>query len=151
MNVKDIFLVQLNACHENTWFVALLNSIDGLTEEQASWKPSEMTNSIFEIVNHLIFYNQQYLNRFKEIPNKEDVDNNTFRNKEELNWEDTVKCINSIMSEWKNVVEEANANKIDKWAPELAHLTNHITYHTGQILYIRKLQGTWNPKHGVEG
>ncbi|WP_194842013.1 hypothetical protein [Gracilibacillus salitolerans] len=48
-------------------------------------------------------------------------------------------------------MEEANANKIDKWAPVLAHLTIHITYHTGQILYIRKLQGMWNPKDGVEG
>ncbi|WP_228552259.1 DinB family protein [Gracilibacillus salitolerans] len=74
MNVKDIFLAQLNACHENTWFVALLNSIDGLTEEQASWKPSETTNSIFEIVNHLIFYNQRYLNSFKGIPNEKNVD-----------------------------------------------------------------------------
>ncbi|MFC4559705.1 DinB family protein [Virgibacillus kekensis] len=151
MNVKGILLAQLNACHENTWFVSLLNSIDGLTEEQANWKPSETNNSIFEIVNHLIFYNQRYLNRFKDIPNERNEDNNTFRNKEELNWNDTVKRINDIMSEWKNVVEEVEAKKLDDFAPELAHLTIHTTYHTGQILYIRKLQDTWNPKGGVKG
>ena len=35
MNTKEILLAQLDACHENTWFVSLRNSIDGLTEEQA--------------------------------------------------------------------------------------------------------------------
>lgn len=62
MNVKDVLLVQINSWEENTWFVSLLNSIDGLTEEQANWKPNETSNSISEIVNHLIFYNQRYLN-----------------------------------------------------------------------------------------
>jgi hypothetical protein len=34
MNVKELLLAQLNACQENTWFVSLLNSIDGLTENK---------------------------------------------------------------------------------------------------------------------
>ncbi|WP_413375894.1 DinB family protein [Alkalihalobacillus sp. 1P02AB] len=151
MNVKDILLAQLNACHENTWFVSLLHSIDDLTEEQASWKPSETTNSIFEIVNHLIFYNQRYLNRFKDIPNERNVESNTFRNAEGLTWNDTVKRIENITTEWQNVVEEAEANKLDDMASDLAYLTIHTTYHTGQILYIRKLQGLWDSKDGVQG
>ncbi|KGA95956.1 hypothetical protein AJ85_19655 [Alkalihalobacillus alcalophilus ATCC 27647 = CGMCC 1.3604] len=135
MNVKDILLAQLNACHENTWFVSLLHSIDNLTEEQASWKPSETTNSIFEIV--------RYLNRFKDIPNERNVETNTFRNAEGLTWNDTVKRIENITTEWKNVVEEAEANKLDEMASDLSYLTIHTTYHKGQILYIRKLQGLW--------
>ncbi|WP_156857384.1 hypothetical protein [Oceanobacillus sp. AG] len=55
------------------------------------------------------------------------------------------------MSEWKKVVEGADANQLDDFSPELAHFTIHTTYHTGQILYIRKLQGTWNPNDGVKG
>ena len=151
MNVKDVLLAQLNACHENTWFVSLLNSVEGLTEEQANWKPSESTNSIFEIVNHLIFYNERYLNRFIDIPNEKNDYNNTFRNRKELNWNDAVKKITEIMSEWKNVVMEVDNKKLDEKAPDLAHLTIHTTYHTGQIIYIRKLQGVWNSKEGVIG
>ncbi|WYP27491.1 DinB family protein [Alkalihalobacillus sp. FSL W8-0930] len=151
MNVKDVFLAQIHSCRENTWFVSLLNSIDGLTEEQANWKPSETSNSISEIVNHLIFYNQRYLNRFKNIPNEKFDDTNTFINSEGLNWNEIVKRITTIMSEWKNVVEDADAQTLDDKASDLAHLTIHTTYHTGQILYIRKLQGTWNPQNGVEG
>jgi hypothetical protein len=55
------------------------------------------------------------------------------------------------MSEWKDVVEEADINKLNDRSSELAHLTIHITYHTGQIIYIRKLQGIWNSKNGVNG
>ncbi|SET94144.1 DinB superfamily protein, partial [Salinibacillus kushneri] len=123
----------------------------GLTEEQAKWKPSEATNSIFEIVNHLIFYNQRYLNRFKDIPNEKNKDNNTFTNREKLSWDAAVKRIQNIMSEWTEVVREAGENKLDNMALELAHLTIHTTYHTGQIIYIRKWQGTWNPQDGVNG
>lgn len=150
MNVKDVLLVQINSWEENTWFVSLLNSIDGLTEEQANWKPNETSNSVSEIVNHLIFYNQRYLNRFKNIPNEKLDDHNTFKNTG-LSWNDIVKRITTIMSEWKNVVEDADVQKIDDKASELGHLTIHTTYHTGQILYIRKLQGSWNPKNGVKG
>ncbi|MFD2042911.1 DinB family protein [Ornithinibacillus salinisoli] len=151
MNVKDILLVQVDACHKNTWFVSLINSIDNLTEEQANWKSNESTNSIFEVVNHLIFYNKRYLNRFKGVQNEENVDNNTFRNVEELSWNDTAKRIHDIMSEWKIAIEDSDANKLDDWASELTHLSIHTAYHTGQILFIRKLQGSWDEKNGVEG
>ncbi|MBY7144825.1 DinB family protein [Virgibacillus sp. NKC19-3] len=151
MDVKDIFLAQLNTFQENTWFVSLRNAIDGLTEEQANWKPNETNNSIFEEVNHLLFYNQRYLNRFKDIPNERNTDDNTFRNKAALDWNEAVQRLNTIMVEWKNVVEASDSDKLEEFAPELAHLTLHTTYHTGQILYIRKLQGSWNAKDGVKG
>ncbi|MHC0038027.1 DinB family protein [Pseudoneobacillus sp. C159] len=151
MNVKDVLLVQLNASQENTWFVSLINSIKGLTEEQASWKPNENANSIFEIVNHLLFYNQRHLNWFKDLPNESVVDKSSFRNHQELSWNDTVKRIKDIEAEWSTVVAEADDKKLEEKAHKIAHHTIHTAYHTGQILYIRKLQGLWNPQDGVEG
>lgn len=151
MNGKELLLAQLNASLENTWFVSLVNSIDGLTEEQASWKPHEETNSIFEIVNHLIFYNHRLLNRIKDIPNDEKGADSTFKNKKDLSWNDTVNLITEITSEWVAVVEKADTKKLDDMAAELAHLTIHTTYHTGQIIYIRKQQGAWNQENGVKG
>jgi uncharacterized damage-inducible protein DinB len=151
MNAKDVFIAQLDACHENTWFVSLLNSVDGLTEKQANWKPNESTNSIFEIVNHLIFYNERHLNQFKNIPAEKKDDQSTFSNRRELDWNDAVKKITEIMTEWKNVVTESDDKRIEEDASKLAHLTIHTTYHAGQIIYIRKLQGSWNPEVGVFG
>ncbi|MCM3176621.1 DinB family protein [Cytobacillus horneckiae] len=137
MSDKEILLAQLDACHNtNTWFVSLLNSIDGLTEEQAMWKQSESTNSIFEIINHLIYYNSRYLNRFKGIPNIESGVQNTFTNTD-LNWADAVR--------------KSDNHTLNRWALDLAHLTTHTAYHTGQILQLRKLQDSWNPRDGVKG
>ncbi|WRP07250.1 hypothetical protein U9J35_03525 [Rossellomorea aquimaris] len=65
MNAKQVLFMQLDACHsENTWFVSLINSITGLTEEQATWKPNEATNSISEIIHHLssLLYKLNYIN-----------------------------------------------------------------------------------------
>lgn len=150
MEAKDIISAQLSACLENTWFVSLLNSVKGLTEEQASWKPDEKSNSIFEIVNHLIYYNLRDLNRFKNTPDDIKVDS-TFSHPEAFDWDTASSRLKETMTEWKEVVEKADITQIDSWSEKLAHLTIHTTYHTGQILYIRKLQGAWNSKEGVEG
>jgi uncharacterized damage-inducible protein DinB len=152
MNAKQVLLMQLDACHtQNTWFVSLINSIKGLTEEQATWKPNEATNSISEIIHHLIYYNQRHLNRLKGIENEESTDESTFRNREGLSWDETAARIDQLMAEWKKEVEEADEVNLTKWVESIAHLTIHTTYHAGQILYIRKLQGSWDPKAGVKG
>ena len=34
--------------------------------------------------------------------------------------------------------------------PTIAHIGTHNAYHTGQIIYVRKLQGSWDPNKGVK-
>jgi uncharacterized damage-inducible protein DinB len=153
MNSKDIFLKQLRACHnKNGWFVSLHSAVNGLTAEQALWKSIESTNSIWEIVNHLIFYNRRYLHRFKETPLPQtEVNSNkaTFNNLNDEDWQSTIININTIMSEWVNTVKDSQEDKVESWSSDLVHLTIHNAYHIGQIVHIRKQQGTWNPKQGV--
>lgn len=152
MKAKEVLLMQLDACHrENTWFVSLINSIKDLTEEQATWKPNESCNSISEIVHHLHYYNQRHLNRLKGIENVESTGESTFLNRDGISWDETAERIDQLMAEWKKAVEEADEMNLTKWAESIAHLTIHTTYHAGQILYIRKLQGSWDPKAGVKG
>ena len=35
-------------------------------------------------------------------------------------------------------------------ASQVAHIGAHNAYHLGQIIYVRKLQGSWNPDKGVK-
>jgi hypothetical protein len=35
-------------------------------------------------------------------------------------------------------------------APTIANICTHNAYHIGQIVYVRKLQGSWNPDKGVK-
>ena len=51
-------------------------------------------------------------------------------------------------------IEQLVANMPDEMltrrAATLANISTHNAYHTGQILYVRKLQGSWNPQNGVK-
>ncbi|PPA71085.1 DinB family protein [Jeotgalibacillus proteolyticus] len=152
MNTKEILVDQLDATLENTWFVSLKNSIDGLTEEQANWKAYEATNSIFEIVNHLMYYNERCLKRFKGNSVEPNDHSDTFRNREGLSWEAAAAKLNDMMLEWKNAVVETDSSHLDEEkAGDIPYLTIHTAYHTGQILFIRKLQGSWDSESGVQG
>ncbi|SDJ65697.1 DinB family protein [Sediminibacillus albus] len=154
METKKILLQQFNACHqENTWFVSLQSAVKGISAEQASWKNNESANSIWEIVNHLAYYNQRGLNQFKGNPDEMPAadNNHTFNNKVALNWPDTVHSIDKLMSEWITRIEESNEEYLEKWVSELTHLALHHTYHVGQIVQIRKSMGIWDSAQGVSG
>ena len=66
MTTKEILLDQFNSCFDiNGWFVALKNTLNNLTVDEAIWKIPNLDNSIWEILAHLNFYNERYLKRFK--------------------------------------------------------------------------------------
>lgn len=118
MSQKDILIEQLNALHDNHWFVSLHNALKGLTEEQASWKSTEKTNSIWEIVNHLIYYNDRYLERFKgnAVSKVKGGNETTFLKREELDWPSTIERMEAIMSEWRSALQECNPEKLNSSA-----------------------------------
>jgi uncharacterized damage-inducible protein DinB len=55
-----------------------------------------------------------------------------------------------VMTAWEKAVESADDAKIQKFASLIAHVGTHNAYHIGQIIYIRRLQGSWNPENGVK-
>ena len=158
---KDILLDQFASCFdENGWFVATKNAIAGVTGEQAEWKPEGADNSIREIINHLNYYNNAYLQRFKGIDYEYKVADNdeTFDKGEAKSWEAEAARFDSIMNEWRSLLEKADESKLDELAPpknespwsELIALINtHNAHHGGQIVLLRKLQGSWDSGKGV--
>jgi uncharacterized damage-inducible protein DinB len=54
------------------------------------------------------------------------------------------------MIAWENAIEAADDAKLEKWYVTISHISTHNAYHTGQIVFIRKLQGSWNPAKGVK-
>jgi hypothetical protein len=64
--LKSVLLEQLKTTHnQEDWFVPVKIAIEGLTPEQAAWKDPNENHSIAQLVNHLIFWNQQQLAKFK--------------------------------------------------------------------------------------
>ncbi|MEK5501786.1 DinB family protein [Bacillus sp. FSL M8-0168] len=159
--LKNVFLNQLKACYnETTWFVCFQTAAEGLTESQAKQKGEGTENSIMEITNHLIFYNERYLKRFKGIPVPafDYTIDDTFINKSGLGWEESRKDLDRIYSEWIEALASCDETKLTKpaehdpkhtWSEILSLLIPHNTYHLGQIVTIRKQQKSWDPAKGV--
>jgi len=151
--LKSILLEQLRTTHNvKDWFVPIDSAIDGLTVAQANWTDGKGNHSIAQLTSHLIFWDARTLQQFKgETPNKYDGNNDeTFAPVDETTWPATVKKIDEVMTEWENAVQAADEAKLTKWYSTIAHIGTHNAYHIGQILYVRKLQGVWDPNKGVK-
>jgi uncharacterized damage-inducible protein DinB len=153
VTLKSILLEQLRTTHsQKEWFVPAAVALQGLTPEQASWRDAKGNHSIGQLANHLIFWNLQVLAKFKgEQPAKFSGNNEeTFNSFDAKSWAATVQQLDSVMSGWEKAVEDADEEKLKAFASEIAHIGTHNAYHIGQIVYIRRLQGSWDPEKGVK-
>ena len=153
LTLKQILLNQLKSTHnKEEWFAPLNIAIEGITPEQANWKEKGKDHSIAELTNHIIFWNQENLSKFLDqpVPNFSGDNNSTFTSVDKKTWPMTVRKADSVMINWENAIAAADDAKLEKWYEIIAHISTHNAYHTGQIVYIRKLQGSWNPAKGVK-
>jgi uncharacterized damage-inducible protein DinB len=151
--LKSVLLEQLKTTHNNKdWFVPTNVAVEGLTAEQASWTDGKGNHSIGQLANHLIFWNLQVLAKFKgETPAKFSGNNDeTFNSFDAKKWADTVQQLDKVSTDIEKFVESADDKTMEKIASTVAHIGTHNAYHVGQIIYIRRLQGSWNPEKGVK-
>jgi hypothetical protein len=152
-SLRSLLLEQLKTTHNiKDWFVPADTAIAGLTAEQAMWKDGSDNHSIAQLTTHLIFWNAQILAKFKgEKPAAFDGNNKeTFAPVDEKSWPVTVNKLDSILTELEKLVEKADDKQLQEWSSTIAHIGTHNAYHTGQILYIRKMKGWWNDENGVK-
>lgn len=162
MSKKELLLDQLEICRNTeSWIQPMSVALENLGIKDILWKQNESSHSISEIVYHLYFYNERWLKRFKgEIPT-EVVENNasTFREIEHLtneSWQDLVDKYDENLANWQKAIQETTESKLHEqiptfpeaalWWGALSNLCTHNTYHIGQIIYIRKEQGSWKNK-----
>ena len=157
--VTNVFLEQLDMrWHGNEWFASMDQALDGVKAAEAAWTSSGSSNSIWQIVNHLIFWNEDVIHRMKGTKNPRQAEDNeaTFGNpgdpEDEMGWAQTVQRFNEVMNDLKTVIAAlddeklkapyaANRNSIERL---LSNIMMHDTYHLGQIVLLRKLQSTWD-------
>lgn len=151
--LKSILLEQLKTTHNvEDWFVPVNIAIDGLTPEQAAWKDSTGNHSIVQLVNHIIFWDLDQLAKFKgeKQPAFNGDNTTTFTGLDKGAWEASVKRVDSVLTAWEVAIQAAPESKLQKFYNTIAHIGTHNAYHTGQIIYIRKMRGNWNPDKGVK-
>ena len=153
-DLRGVLLEQLRTTHNaEDWFVPVSVAVDGLTAEQAQWKPAgKDAHSVGQLAYHIWYWDQRSLAQFKgeRLPAFDGNNNETFDKFSAAEWDDLVKKLNQEMVDWETAVAQADDAKLAANASVIAHIGAHRAYHVGQILYVRKLQGSWNPDKGVK-
>lgn len=163
MSIKGLLLRQFDQGFDtNGWFVAVKNAIDGVSVEQAVWKPNDDVNCIWETLSHLTYYNNAYMQRFKGIDYQYDIATNdeSFSTGEysEADWQSEIDRYSAVMTEWRALINEADEAKFaepvsaenqTKWATLILNVAAHNAYHAGQIMLLRKTIGGWDRSKGV--
>lgn len=153
VTLRSILLEQLKTTHNvKDWFVPISVAVDGLTPEQVNWKDGKGNHSVGQLTYHLLFWNKRELAKFKGEPLEKFDGNNdeTFDNFDSKKWSETVKQLDQVMSDLEKFVETADEKTLQADASEIAHIGTHNAYHVGQMLFVRKLQGAWDPDKGVK-
>ncbi|HEY3250280.1 MAG TPA: DinB family protein [Ignavibacteria bacterium] len=163
MTIKELLLEQFASTHNQvTWFVPINDALSGLTAAQASLQIEGSNHSVWQIVNHIIFWNERWLQRFKgNPPPKMETDNKSTFNisrAEQKEWEQSLKRIDEVMTEWYDALKNKDEHELakpvvegekDPWYSYISTIAMHNAYHIGQIVTIRKIQGSWDPDQGV--
>ena len=153
-SAKKILLEQLKTTHnKKEWFVPVNTAVEDMTAAQAMWKDSSGNHSVGQLVNHLYFWNARELAKFKGEKAEAFSGNNeeTFANQlDQTSWPLLVKKLDAVLTELEKVVSEADEKKLQPLYADIANISTHNAYHTGQIIFVRKLQGSWNPDKGVK-
>lgn len=150
--LRELLLAELRSTHDKAeWFVPANTAVKGLTAEQASWTDGKGNHSVGQLANHLVFWNQRNLERLKgeKSPRFSGNNDETFTQFDAKTWENTVRQLDEVMNELEKWVETADEAKLKENAQMFTHISTHNGYHIGQIIYVRKEQGSWDPKNGV--
>jgi uncharacterized damage-inducible protein DinB len=150
--LKSVLLEQLHSTHDKAeWFVPANTAVEGLSAEQASWTDGKGNHSVGQLVAHLIYWDRRSLQKFKGEPEDKYSGNNddTFKF-DPKQWNESVKQLDAVMTDWEKAVESADDAKLKDWYSTVAHIGAHNAYHIGEIVMVRKEQGSWNPEKGVK-
>ncbi|WP_310550932.1 DinB family protein [Paenibacillus glufosinatiresistens] len=149
--LKEVLLQSWDyAMDQEDWAPPLAAALQGVNEEQALWKPKgEAGNSIWETVNHLAYYKERLLRNIKGLPPLPDLESNTatftVTESGEEDWKAAVENLKNVHAELREYIAalDEDGGPENKRTELLMSLVLHDSYHTGQIVLVRKLQGSW--------
>jgi len=152
-SLKSVLLTQLKSTHDKEeWFVPINVALKGVTAEQAVWKDGSENHSIGQLANHLLFWNERQVKKFKGEKLEPFNGNNdeTFNAFTKEQWTQTLKKLDDVLLDLEKIIQNADEASLKSWAETIGNISTHNAYHTGQIIFVRKLQGSWKPEKGAK-
>ena len=130
-------------------YPAVLEAIADLTAQQAVWRPSPISNSIWQIVDHLAASKEWQI----EMLEKGQAESPAWiqPSGDEESWQELVAHLKDAHRRLKSALEQLNDEDLLQYPVEGLHRTllelllssgsTHEAHHSGQISYLRGLQG----------
>jgi uncharacterized damage-inducible protein DinB len=127
----------------------ILTCLDKLTNEQIWWRPNESSNSIGNLVLHLCGNVRQWIGSGLGDLEDHRKRQTEFDERRVISKENLVSELLTTMMMAREIISTLPENELLKLRPVqtfeetgltiLIHVTEHFSYHTGQIAYITKL------------
>lgn len=149
MSIRSLLLQNWDFCmDQEDWYPPLLHALKDVSLEQALWKPEEgAVNSIWENVQHLLYFKERLLKRLSGAPEDQNAPGNdeTFRIPEasENGWEGAKSKLVEVHASVRHALEHLPEEEVENNPQRFLSLIMHDAYHTGQIILLGKLQGSW--------
>ena len=126
--------------------------LDGVTAAQAAAKPIPDAHSIWELVNHIIAWEQIVRQRLEgetltEIP--DEMNFPPVSNASEEAWQSILRALESSNQSLRGSIKKIDDAKLEEIVPGMRYTNyfmlhgaiQHDLYHTGQIALLKKLVG----------
>lgn len=133
--VKQVF-------YDEEWYPPISEALKNLTAAQACWQPEgKASNTIWENANHLLTFKERLLSRLHQDDTFVAPQNN----------DDTFvqggpnDALQSSLTSLQEAELDQPSPSLPVWQ-QYMNILLHDAYHTGQIIQLRKLQGSW-PSH----
>lgn len=158
ITVKELLSIHLeDTFASERWHPTLATAVWGLTAAQAAWKPAPERHSIWQIVRHLIHWKRGVLEALNG--NTPDFERMTAEDWPEVAgdqdaWEADVRALHDLYAEFRRRLEALGDEGLQRAvrsyqqsaeplviARRLLGVFTHDAYHSGQIQYLRALQG----------
>ncbi|MFO8034229.1 MAG: DinB family protein [Candidatus Bipolaricaulota bacterium] len=152
MTVRSLLAEQLrHTCESGVWQPPLFVAVEGLSPEQAAWKPGPGRHSIWEIVRHLLHWKRFVL----ELWDGRQASHDDWERRdwapftvEESAWPRDVKELKEMSKEIAQRVADLSDRDLGSTFPYwnqplsvvLADMASHDAYHAGQVQLLRALQ-----------
>lgn len=128
--------------------VTWMGTLDKITAEKAAKKVAPQWNSIWEIVNHIIRWRQNVLQRVQGSLTKSPADNYfaPITNQSEKEWQNTLQDLEKSQEEWIAFLQKMNDVELEKIHPDnnssyyknIHGIIQHDAYHLGQVVLLAK-------------
>lgn len=128
--------------------VTIQGTLSGISADQASKRPIPNCNTIWEIVNHLIEWKENVLQRLQGQLMVTPANNYIFpiEDSSDLAWRQTLARFESVHRKWLDYLKHAEAESFQSIYPpnqmtyfeHIMGILQHDAYHLGQIVILAK-------------